>query len=181
MVGRRQHYKLSLRYYGPSKILERIGKVAYRLDLPENSKIHPTFHVSLLKLHHRLQIPNSLQLPTEAVDHQPIIQPLVIVDQRISQAGEREVLVQWEGLPSEDATWESWSQLLADYPDLYLEDKVSFEGEGDDRNLFAAKEDQRAEVDSPGPSVSPGRPSEGLSHPSVRQKRVPFWLKDYEY
>nr|GEY57079.1 Ty3/gypsy retrotransposon protein [Tanacetum cinerariifolium] len=45
------HYnKLSKRYYGSFEVLERVGKVAYRLAIPDSNKIHLVFHVSLLKL-----------------------------------------------------------------------------------------------------------------------------------
>nr|GFD04515.1 putative reverse transcriptase domain-containing protein [Tanacetum cinerariifolium] len=45
--------KLNLRYVGPFKVLERVGHVAYKLDLPEElSRVHNTFHVSNLKKRH---------------------------------------------------------------------------------------------------------------------------------
>ncbi|GKF26767.1 hypothetical protein Tco_0082661 [Tanacetum coccineum] len=42
--------KLNLRYVGPFKVLEKVGSIAYKLELPQElSKVHNTFHVSNLK------------------------------------------------------------------------------------------------------------------------------------
>ncbi|GJX73631.1 hypothetical protein Tco_0312226 [Tanacetum coccineum] len=42
--------KLNLRYVGPFKVLAKVGKVSYKLELPQElSRVHHTFHVSNLK------------------------------------------------------------------------------------------------------------------------------------
>ncbi|XP_049399910.1 uncharacterized protein LOC125863997 [Solanum stenotomum] len=44
---------LSPRYIGPFEIIDCVGPVAYRFALPHNlSKVHPVFHVSMLKRYH---------------------------------------------------------------------------------------------------------------------------------
>lgn len=48
-VEHRPFHKLSKRYFGPFKIIRLIGAVAYELDLPSDSRVHPVFHVSLLR------------------------------------------------------------------------------------------------------------------------------------
>jgi hypothetical protein len=39
------------KYYGPFKILSKIGNAAYKLQLPQYADIHLVFHVSQLKKH----------------------------------------------------------------------------------------------------------------------------------
>jgi hypothetical protein len=50
-VESRSNHKLSFKYYGPFKVLQQVGAVAYKLELPESAKIHPVIHVSQPKRH----------------------------------------------------------------------------------------------------------------------------------
>lgn len=130
--------KLAKRYFGPFPILERIGTMAYRLQLPEASKIHHVFHCSMLRPHHSpLELPVSA-LPPDAVQNQPILKPLTILDSRMdlfTNPPTRFVLVQWVGLAPEDSTWEKWDDIRRTH---HLEDKVSFPGEDNDSITSAA-------------------------------------------
>jgi hypothetical protein len=51
-VVNRPYPELAYKYFGPFKVLQRIGVVAYKLQLPEASLVHHVFHVSQLNLLH---------------------------------------------------------------------------------------------------------------------------------
>jgi hypothetical protein len=41
--------KSAPKYYGPYKVFQRLGSMAYKLELPPSSRVHIVFHVSFLK------------------------------------------------------------------------------------------------------------------------------------
>ncbi|GJW18249.1 retrotransposable element Tf2 [Tanacetum coccineum] len=53
------NHKLSSKFYDPFKVIERIGEVAYKLQLPSSVKVHPMFHVT--KKYEELSIAKKLQ------------------------------------------------------------------------------------------------------------------------
>jgi hypothetical protein len=145
VVGKRIH-KLSKRYYGPFKLLQAVGEVAFKLELPAASKIHPVFHVSQLKP----CLDDSatpLELPINAEDNGPVIQPLAVIDWKQGTTTEdAKVLIQWKGLFPEDATWEDYEDIRATYPEFNLEDKVSLEDIGDVMNDEISSEEEEMDT-----------------------------------
>ncbi|KAJ9542331.1 hypothetical protein OSB04_028837 [Centaurea solstitialis] len=136
LVAKRLSNKLSKRFYGPFEVSERIGKVAYRLILPETSKIHPVFHVSMLPRYKGEVEAGGVQaLPIDFEKGSPIEQPLSICGVRsVLSRGKpsTQVLVQWTNSSPENATWEGLREFQLAYPDFHLEDKVLFEAKGND-------------------------------------------------
>jgi hypothetical protein len=115
----RRDYKLAPKYYGPYQVLARIGKVAYKLQLPNNTNIHPVFHVSLLKKKLGNQVVPVTQLPV--LDNNGIFkeEPIAILDSRFVQRGNKgvaQILVQWSNLAPEQATWESYDEVQQKFP-----------------------------------------------------------------
>nr|GEZ30334.1 hypothetical protein [Tanacetum cinerariifolium] len=147
--------KLSKRYYGPYEVLERVGKVAYQLDLHAESRIHPVFHVSLLKPFAGTVNEGIANLPEEVHEGQPMEQPLAVCASRVvlrNEAPTRQILVQWLGNPPEEVTWEWLSEFEDTYPSHHIEGNV------------ISKEENVT--------------TQGVGWPK-RAKSKPTWQKDY--
>lgn len=111
---------MAAKYFGPYKILQKIGAVAYKLELPANAKIHPVFHISLLKKQVGTKPIVSQQLPS--LDEEGVLQPIAILDSK-ERGKKLEVLILWHGLSPAEATWEELSKIKENFPEASLEDK----------------------------------------------------------
>ena len=60
--------KLDIRRFGPFSVVKQINDVAFRLELPPSMKIHPVFHIPLLKLYKTSFISNRSQVPPPPVE-----------------------------------------------------------------------------------------------------------------
>ena len=99
--------KLAPRYYGPFQVIQRIGVVSYKLDLPSGSLIHPVFHVSCLKAKLGDKVVPRPTLLAVNADLVPTPEPVLILDRKSIQLRSRivtQVLIQWQGECKEDAT-----------------------------------------------------------------------------
>ncbi|WOH15217.1 hypothetical protein DCAR_0934754 [Daucus carota subsp. sativus] len=127
-LARRPFEKLAAKFYGPFQVLSRIGKVAYKLDLPAESKLHPVFHVSQLKKALGTQ-PSHPTIPAQLNSELEMNvfpeQVLAVRTKGAPGTGHLEVLLKWNELPEFEATWEEAEMINRRFPDFHLEDKVS--------------------------------------------------------
>ena len=119
--------KLAPRFVGPFPILELVGNLAYRIDLPEKmAGVHNVFHVSQLrKFVHDSDMtisPDQLEdfeVEPEAVGNR---KPTRIVEhdtKRLRRKAVKLVKVQWSEDES-DCTWETEEDIRKKYPELFV-------------------------------------------------------------
>ena len=108
--------KLSPRYIGPFEIVERIGPVAYILDLPkELSRVHNVFHISMLRKYisdpsHVLEIPEIELRDDLSYEEQPV-QILGREEKELCNKTTSLVKFLWRNHLVEEATWEREDQM----------------------------------------------------------------------
>ena len=88
-----------------------MSPVSYSLQLPDElSKVHPVFHVSLLKLHHG-SMPLQRAPVFTASSEEEEFEVDKVIGKRIGARNKLEYLVQWKGYGSFDSTWEPMENL----------------------------------------------------------------------
>ncbi|GJV58293.1 hypothetical protein Tco_1459298 [Tanacetum coccineum] len=116
--------KLAPRFVGPFKIVEKVGPVAYRLDLPEElNGVHDTFHVSNLK---KCLADPTLQVPLDEIRVDAklnfVEEPVEILEREFKKLKRSRIAivkVRWNSKRGPEFTWEREDQMKLKYPLLF--------------------------------------------------------------
>jgi hypothetical protein len=117
--------KLSPRFIGPFKILERVGEVAYKLEFPvQLADVHDVFHISQLNKgfgpHNKELFPmDDLNVKEDLTIVEYPIQILDTITWVTRNSMIKMCKVQWSNHAEDEATWEREDELKAEFPDLY--------------------------------------------------------------
>ena len=123
--------KLSPRFIGPFKILERIDTVAYRLVLPPSmSSVHEVFDVSMLWKYtpdpaHVMDW-GQIEVDTDGTFEEGPVCILDSPDQVLRRKTVRLVRVLWRNYGVEESTWEREDMMRATYPFLFRDEGTWF-------------------------------------------------------
>lgn len=167
-VARRTNHKLAFKFIGPFKVVERIGEVAYKLDLPLASRVHPVFHVSQLKP----CVGPGQQVISQLPAADSVFQvPIRVLHHRLQQQGHRQVkqvLVQWSGCSEELATWEDFESLQQQFPRASAWGQADFQDGGIVNDLDPQGSDPMEQATGDERQQATSRPK--------RATRPPGWL-----
>ena len=112
LEGRNLHVrgtcKLLLKQYGPFKIMEQIGAVAYRLQLPDSMKIYNVVHVDLLLPYKETEAygPAYTRPPPDLIGEEEEYKVELIRDSRRKRQGRtHQYLMHWKGYPTSEDSW----------------------------------------------------------------------------
>lgn len=114
-LANRASQKLSFCFFGPYLITQKIDNVAYKLQLPETSTVHPVFHVSQLKA--VVPISQEVQPLPPALDGLQVSER--VLQKRVATTDYEvrlQALIQWTGWPASLATWEDMETLCQRFP-----------------------------------------------------------------
>ena len=99
--------KLDYKKMGPFKIIKKVGRSSYKLDLPSSMTIHNTFHISLREPYEDNKFPSQIQTPPPRIeiDGDPEYELEEIIDSRLHR-NNLQYRVKWTGYsPEHDKTW----------------------------------------------------------------------------
>ena len=107
----RKRGKLSPRFIGPFKIIDRVGQVAYRVEVPDKlSGIHNTFHVSHLQ---KCLADESARVPLDDIEVDTklnyVARPIEILNRKVKHLRNKEIAqvkIRWEHRKGSDTTWD---------------------------------------------------------------------------
>ncbi|GKD57514.1 putative reverse transcriptase domain-containing protein [Tanacetum coccineum] len=124
VVRFRKKGKLAPRFVGPFEIFEKVGPVAYRLDLPEElNSVHDTFHVSNLK---KCLADPTLQVPLDEIQVDAklnfVEEPVEILEREIKKLKRSRIAivkVRWNSKRGPEFMWEREDHMKLKYPRLF--------------------------------------------------------------
>ncbi|GKE46114.1 putative reverse transcriptase domain-containing protein [Tanacetum coccineum] len=124
VVRFRKKGKLAPRFVRPFEIIEKVGPVAYRLDLPEElNGVHDTFHVLNLK---KCLADPTLQVPLDEIRVDAMLnfveEPVEILEREFKKLNHSRIAivkVRWNSKHGPEFTWEREDQMKLKYPHLF--------------------------------------------------------------